>query len=292
MKFWGKVLGSQSYYVAEGVLKGESEEGLPAETEVKGTGANALSYWVTTCLTKEWVELPTVTPEQLRTARRIKHVFKGDLNAKIVSNPSFPGTEAHLLKCQIVRISSACVAVPRGQFVVDPDNERKVSAYEPVQPDEEGYVKPLEFADLTSLSNWVHHPESLLKNGRVEHFVPETVEQGGEEEERYRSEQKLKDPFEPRLKPLSEDREGKGWKIAVHGQNNTHRVQAANSAPVAHGLIFLKNLNWPGWSAVYHLGSVSSIYVGYGFKAGQIYSPCEPASVLKERADTTEAADE
>lgn len=62
LKFWGKILGTQHYYVAEGVLKGESEEGLAPNVEPKGTGINTLTYWVTTSLTKDWVELPTITP--------------------------------------------------------------------------------------------------------------------------------------------------------------------------------------------------------------------------------------
>ena len=48
-------------------------------------------------------------------------IFKGDLNIKVITNPNFPGTEAHLLKCQIVRISSASNIVPRLQYTIDPD---------------------------------------------------------------------------------------------------------------------------------------------------------------------------
>ena len=79
----------------------------------------------------------------MKISRKIKYIFKGDPNAKIVSNPNFPGTEGHLLKCQIVRITSGSAIIPKGLYLIDPDNDRKINAYEPVQPDEEGYIKPL-----------------------------------------------------------------------------------------------------------------------------------------------------
>ena len=107
---------------------------MPQDVEQKGSGINSLSYWVTSSLSEEWVELPLVTPEQLRLSRQIKYVFKGDLLSKIIGNPNFPGTEAHLLKCQIVRISFSSSISHKGLFTVNPENDREINPYE-VQPD-------------------------------------------------------------------------------------------------------------------------------------------------------------
>ena len=43
------------------------------------------------------MELPLITPEHVKAARKIKHLFSGDLNAKINSYPPFPGVEKHLV---------------------------------------------------------------------------------------------------------------------------------------------------------------------------------------------------
>lgn len=60
----------------------------------------------------DWVELPPVSSAQIIFSRRIKYVFTGDLNRKVVTNPHFEsnikpgnnllysvGTEKELLKC-------------------------------------------------------------------------------------------------------------------------------------------------------------------------------------------------
>jgi hypothetical protein len=51
-----------------------------------------MNYWVSTCLTSEWVELPIVTPTQIKTSRKIKYLFTGDLKKSILTNPIFNGT--------------------------------------------------------------------------------------------------------------------------------------------------------------------------------------------------------
>lgn len=56
----------------------------------------------------EWYELPLVTPEQVKVARQIKYMFSGDIKSQVKSYPAFPGTEAHLLKAQIARITHNC----------------------------------------------------------------------------------------------------------------------------------------------------------------------------------------
>lgn len=61
--------------------------------------------------------------------------------------------------------------------------------------------------------------------------------------------------------------------------------------PVNNGIVYIKNLFWPGWTTVHQLGKTSSLYIGYGFKAKQIYNPCEPEKILEEQADRQEVSE-
>lgn len=55
-------------------------------------------YWVTDNVLEDWLQLPDILPEQVLVSRMIKHVFTGNLNASIDSNPPFPGKERHYLR--------------------------------------------------------------------------------------------------------------------------------------------------------------------------------------------------
>lgn len=69
---------------------------------------------MTTNLLNDWVQLPDARPEHIVAARKIKHVFTGDLNASFDSNPAFPGKERHFLRATLARIFSATAIVPMG----------------------------------------------------------------------------------------------------------------------------------------------------------------------------------
>lgn len=66
--------------------------------ERQGEGANYYSYWVShnckSFITQDlgdWIELPLITPQQLRGARQIKQIMTGNLEAIIPGYPTFPG---------------------------------------------------------------------------------------------------------------------------------------------------------------------------------------------------------
>ena len=72
------------------------------------------------------MELPFVTPEQIRCSRYIKKIFTGELNRPVVSSPPFMQTEKYLLKAQIVRITHNCEIAPRGLYAPTEDNPDEV----------------------------------------------------------------------------------------------------------------------------------------------------------------------
>ena len=46
----------------------------------------------------DWIQLPDCRPHDIKQARLIKHVFSGDLNAEVDTNPNFIGKERHFLR--------------------------------------------------------------------------------------------------------------------------------------------------------------------------------------------------
>lgn len=203
-RFWGKILGLEMNYIVaevefrdgeddeevdeEGIAEerdnggseageGEEEEELPKSLykapqaipkEESRTGANKYVYFVCNVPGRPWVRLPSVTPAQIVTARKIKKFFTGRLDAAVVSYPPFPGNESNYLRAQIARISAGTHVSPLGfyQFGEEEGEEEEVEgsrdSYEE-NPDFEG----IQVIDLVeSLSNWVHHVQYILPQVR------------------------------------------------------------------------------------------------------------------------------
>lgn len=99
LRFSGKILGTQKdYWVAAGEVPQAEEFTKDKMIEKRGEGVNKMVYWVTDNPLNDWIQLPDAKPEHICAARKIKHIFTGDLNAQFDSNPSFPGRERHLLR--------------------------------------------------------------------------------------------------------------------------------------------------------------------------------------------------
>jgi radial spoke head protein 4A len=99
LRFWGKIYGKQrDYWVVEGVLDQAEEDSTDKSMEPRGAGTNRFVYWVTDNLLEDWIQLPDTKPAHVNAARLIKHIFTGDLNAVLDTNPPFPGKERHFLR--------------------------------------------------------------------------------------------------------------------------------------------------------------------------------------------------
>jgi hypothetical protein len=91
-----------------------------------------------------------VKPDQVIAARMIKHIFTGNLNASIDSNPPFPGKERHFLRAQIARITHGTVIIPKGVYEFDTEENKEKFAEEYVVPSTD---------ELKTVENWSHrHP--------------------------------------------------------------------------------------------------------------------------------------
>ncbi|XP_052020237.1 radial spoke head protein 4 homolog A [Apodemus sylvaticus] len=315
-RFWGKILGLEMNYIVaevefrdgedeeevdeEGIAEerdnGGSEAGEGEEEELpkslykapqaipkeeSRTGANKYVYFVCNVPGRPWVRLPSVTPAQIVTARKIKKFFTGRLDAAVVSYPPFPGNESNYLRAQIARISAGTHVSPLGfyQFGEEEGEEEEVEggrdSYEE-NPDFEG----IQVIDLVeSLSNWVHHVQYILPQGRCNWFNPI---QKDEEEEEEEDEEKGEEPDyieqevgPPLLTPISEDLEIQNipaW---------TTRL-SSNLIP-QYAIAVLRSNLWPGAYAFSNGKKFENFYVGWGHKYSvENYTPPGPPPVYQE----------
>ncbi|NXJ61310.1 RSH4A protein, partial [Rostratula benghalensis] len=247
--------------------------------EENGTGANKYVYFVCNEPGKPWVKLPPVTPAQIVCARKIKKFFTGRLDAPVVSFPPFPGNEANYLRAQIARISAGTQVSPIGfyQFAEEEGDEEEETEGGRDTYEENPDFQPLPVAEMVdSLSTWVHHVQSILKQGRCVWFNPL---QKSEEEEENEEEEKEEEPDElqqelqqeigpPLLTPLSED-EGIQNIPAWTAQPSTNLIPQ-------HAVAVLQSNRWPGAYAFASGKKFDNIYFGWGHK----YSPENHAPTL------------
>nr|XP_010347609.1 radial spoke head protein 4 homolog A isoform X2 [Saimiri boliviensis boliviensis] len=315
-RFWGKILGLEMNYivaevefregedeeeveeedVAEERDNGESEAGEDEEDELpkslykvpqaipkeeSRTGANKYVYFVCNEPGRPWVKLPPVTPEQIVIARKIKKFFTGRLDAPIISYPPFPGNESNYLRAQIARISAGTHVSPLGfyQFGEEEGEEEEEveggrNSFEE-NPDFEG----IQVIDLVeTLSNWVHHVQHILSQGRCNWF--NSIQKNEEEEEEEDEEKEEPDYIEqevgpPLLTPISEDLEIQNipaW---------TTRL-SSNLIP-QYAIAVLQSNLWPGAYAFSNGKKFENFYIGWGHKySPDNYTPPVPPPVYKE----------
>ncbi|XP_064454099.1 radial spoke head protein 4 homolog A [Mirounga angustirostris] len=307
-RFWGKILGLEMNYIVAEVefREGEDEEDVedenvteerddgdseadendeeelrrtfyktpqPIPKEESRTGANKYVYFVCNEPGGPWVKLPSVTPAQIVIARKIKKFFTGHLETPIVSYPPFPGNESNYLRAQIARISAGTHVSPLGfyQFGEEEGEEEEEEVegrrdnFEE-NPDFEG----IQVIDLVeSLSNWVHHVQHILSQGRCNWFNPtQKSEEEEEEEDEEKEEEKGEEPDymeeevgPPLLTPISEDLEIQNippW---------TTRL-SSNLIP-QYAIAVLRSNLWPGAYAFSNGKKFENFYIGWGHK----YSP-------------------
>ncbi|XP_053329314.1 radial spoke head protein 6 homolog A [Spea bombifrons] len=319
-RFWGKMLGTQGNYVVAEVQfrEGEDEEAeedaeeeekpqeeepeedeaeeaedLPPKStyrpppevprEESGTGANKYVYFVCTEAGSEWVRLPPVTPAQINAARKIKRLFTGNLDAPVITYPPFPGTEANLLRAQIARISAGTHVSPLGYYQFseeEGEEEEDTGARDKYEENPEFEGVPV--AELVeSLSNWVHHVQHILPQGRcvwvnmAAKSEEQLEEEEGEEEEKEEEEETEPEVGPPLLTPLSED--------AEINQTPPWTASLSSSLIPQYAVAVLRSNLWPGAYTIASPKKFVNIYIGWGTKySPEGYSPPAPPAPQAE----------
>lgn len=294
IRLWGKIYGTQKdYYIAEGFVAGaggDEEEEKPKGFEERGTGVNEFVYWVTNSSLGEWTMLPDVTPDILNATRSIKVKLTGDLDAKIITNPFFFGTERQYLRAQIARITHSTTIMPGGLHKLTEDNPKEI---EPIEfEDEKVYVPSTE--SQSHIKNWVHAKKSILNCNRVNHLEPDAEEFGDKEPEEIQKILDKRDPPEPRIKAITGDESKSGedtaWNIRLYGDQT--RTPALNGKSNHHGVVVVKSTVWPGSITCWKGDRYIQIYVGEGLKNESIsYYPVLPPQLPEDPEDFEEVAE-
>lgn len=108
---------------------------------------------------------------------------------------------------------------------------------------------------------------------RIVHIEPTAPENddGDFDPEVALQEVQKKDPFEPRLKPITDDRPIYGktpaWIVRLIGDNAEYTNPSMPSKPESHAVVVIRSLQWPGAFTFYSASrGLLSVYVGEGQK--------------------------
>jgi len=290
LRFWGKILGTNAdYYVAEAQLEGGGDEGGEEDPDAPeapgGPGANAMTFWVTTSLTGTWEKLPNVRPSQIKAARQIKKMMTGDLNAKVITHPHFPGTEKELLRAQIARITADTVLCIGG-FVIE--NEEGEIA------ENDAFVTP-PTSDLAKADAWTHERAHILKNGRTVHPpLPDVAEDAEPEEQKKLAKMQKEQEAEPvpsRIRSIAIDSDLQ-WAVKQCGDKSIYTIkkkEETDPGTKCFAVTVVRCMTWPGAVTVAKGGQFTNIYVGHGLKFGEPdFFPCAPLDIQDEPEDPGE----
>ncbi|XP_057651885.1 radial spoke head protein 6 homolog A [Diorhabda carinulata] len=260
------------------------EEPPEPPSELSGIGLNKMVYYVCNGVGEPWIQLPDVTPKQIRTARHIYKSFTGNLEEPICTYPEFPGKEKDYLRAQIARISAGTQISPLGYYTFGIGGEGE-GGEEDEEPEEvAGDMKtsyrvnpkyePPPLKDLLdmSLSFWVHHAQYILPQGRTTWWNPnpmpevadeELGEELGEEEEEVEDKVKMQrvepETGPPLLIPIAED--------ASLEAVPAWSVRCSSNIIDDFALAVVRSNLWPGAFCFSTQGKLFyNIYFGYGLK--------------------------
>ncbi len=277
--FWGKIYASAGdYYIAEAVGVESTVENQDPDVEKRNEdGVNKNTYYVTSNLTGDWLELPDVKPTQVRASRLIRYTFSGNLEKDIITNPHFAGKEKDLLRCQIARIMHGTKIEPSVNHWKMGDPE---SPFKPLEKNEDN-TKLMKANEYLELKNWIHFPAGILKQGRLSHYI-DNPDADDDERKKFMS----KDPFDTRVKLLSEDEPLKSsipniilkpWKLTYVYDDKIHinphvklpedpEEAALKDNTVNYSVICIRSLRWPGAYTIRYKGENYFFYFGWGQK--------------------------
>jgi len=298
LRFWGKILGTdRDYYVAE--AQSDAGGDVPEEEpdmEAPGSGVNQYIYYVTNDLCEDWTKLPDLKPREIVAARQIKKVCSGDLKAKVVTVPYFPGTEAVYLRAQIAQITADTVLCMNGYLKLEDEENPEES---PIVEDPEFALKLPGAAELQKLGTWTHYCPHILKNGRTTHKEIPDLEEESEETAEANAEirammlEKENDPKPPVLRTAAED--ALKWVVKQSGDDAIYKdpMPGTEENPVrkprSNFVTTVRSLTWPGAVCVARGAQFTNLYIGYGVRAGmQDFFLRAPPDVQDEPEDRGE----
>jgi len=276
IKLWGKILGSsKDYYIAEASKDGADDpDDENPDSEPLGVGANTYSYFVTNDLCDEWTKLPNIKPSEIVASRRIKKILTGDLDAKVVTHPPFPGTERVLLRAQIARITCDTGLMFK-DFLKREGNFGEEEATEPAPNEEFGMPTA---AELFTTAGWQHKEPHILQHGRTTHREAPEEDEENPEQNKLRKKMLAQQESDPARDPIRAlDGDCLEWTIKQYGDTALYRNPITDpenprylpwkGKPRSNAITCVRSLTWPGAVTVAQYANMVSLYVGYGLAA-------------------------
>lgn len=137
-----------------------------------------------------------------------------------------------------------------------------------IELEEEEFKLP-EFAELLNLETWCHTYPFLLKCGRSDYFVDNSIPE--EERDAKLEIMKEEDPEVPRLRGITEDEPypnfESSWIARSFEEPQVYNgVDKDDGKALCYSVARLASLYWPGAYLVCKGENFSNIYVGYGLK--------------------------
>lgn len=135
---------------------------------------NRKVYFVCTELLSDWIELPSIAPNEIALAQQIRKYFSGNLDTNINSYPKFDGTEKNYLRAVIARISNGTFISPLNYYKLNMLNTSDQSVLlEDLLVLNTNYInESLADTDLLDIDHWIHSRSLILPGGtlaRIEH---------------------------------------------------------------------------------------------------------------------------
>lgn len=247
LRFWGKIYGTDAdYYIIQGSLKNYPLTNPKPYVESRGNeGLNRYTFWVSNSLLEGWSELPEVSGDQLTASRFFKYYFTGNLSAKVRGFNNFPGREAHLLKCQILRIMHSSSIVPDGYLKLNDTFEGDLAGK--ITEFAEGDYQPGTLEDMKTEDRWVHQYSYIYPNGKII-FDVSTVD-GLQAVENLR---KISDD-EGYKKVINKDgdtEDARYWRIKVIGDQMQYTKE---NGAATYATLVINNTIWPGTYCVWRV---------------------------------------
>lgn len=189
------------------------------------------------------------------------------------STASKSTTLPYKLRCQIARICACTAITSRGVYSVRPsETEGEEPEIERVETPE-----PRALSFYWQRENWLHLEPTILRQGRV---TAEQIEFDDTVDEAVRPEIKQqvrqRDPAEPRLKPLLEDKHPSlptCWTFKLVGEKVEY-VDAYSQKRSSDTTLVIRSLLWPGFHFFFKDEQSFGVYIGDGQKySAQPYFP-------------------
>jgi radial spoke head protein 4A len=269
IRFFGKFLGTNSdYYVFEATQDGVLNEDEENDNNFEAL-ANRFAYYVANNVGEDFQRLPNVSADQVVGSMKIRTFLKGALSGAVAVHPPFPGTEAHLLRAIIARISGETTVAPDYQYSPAEVDEGEIAqeVQESEQMEDEDFVPPtIQTLAAQSVSRFrtiapPHNPNGFIGTPQIpdptdpESFIP--------------------DPNALKPQPAIRELSPSEW-----------HVTQCNAKNVA-----LRSLVWPGLTTLARQRSCVRIYIGFGMRSDGVgalkWAPQFPNSIVDEVDSST-----